>query len=98
MKLQPGTTVVKNGQLVDGTGRPAIPNASVIITDGIISYAGPAADAPPTPPEARVIDAVGGTIMPGLIEAHIHLTYFNVSELQDLDIKFPVDTSRCSPP
>ncbi len=90
MKLQPGTTVVKNGQLVDGTGRRAIPNAALIITDGIISYAGPAADAPPTP-DARIINAQGGTIMPGLIEAHIHLTYFNVSELQDLDIKFPVE-------
>jgi imidazolonepropionase-like amidohydrolase len=90
MKLQSGTTVVKNGQLVDGTGRPAIPNAAVIITDGIITYAGLAADAPPAP-EARIIDAKGGTIMPGLIEAHIHLTYFNVSELQDLDIKFPVE-------
>lgn len=90
MKLQPGTTVIKNGQLVDGTGRPAVPNAAVIITEGIITYAGPAADAPPAP-DARVIDAQGGTIMPGLIEAHIHLTYFNVSELQDLDIKFPVE-------
>ncbi|WP_395748995.1 amidohydrolase family protein [Prosthecobacter sp.] len=90
MKLQPGTTVVKNGQLVDGTGKPAIPNAALIITDGLITYAGPAADAPPTP-DARIIDAKGGTIMPGLIEAHIHLTYFNVSELQDLDIKFPVE-------
>lgn len=90
MKLQPGTTVVKNGQLVDGTGKAAVPNAALIITDGIITYAGPAADAPPAP-EARVIDAKGGTIMPGLIEAHIHLTYFNVSELQDLDIKYPVE-------
>ena len=84
MKLQLGTTVIKNGQLVDGTGRSAIPNAAVVIADGIISYAGPAADAPPAPPDSRIIDAAGGTIMPGLIEAHIHLTYFNVAELQDL--------------
>ncbi|MCB1275697.1 amidohydrolase family protein [Prosthecobacter sp.] len=91
MKLQPGTTVVQNGQLIDGTGAPPVPNAVVIITDGLISYAGPAADAPATPPDARVIDAKGGTIMPGLIEAHIHLTYFNVTELQDLDIKYPVE-------
>lgn len=90
MKLQPGTTVVKNGQLIDGTGKPAVPNAALIITDGLITYAGPAADAPPAP-DVRIIDAQGGTIMPGLIEAHIHLTYFNVSELQDLDIKFPVE-------
>ncbi len=90
MKLQPGITVVKNGQLVDGTGKPAVPNAALVIENGLITYAGPAADAPATP-DARVIDAKGGTIMPGLIEAHIHLTYFNVTELQDLDIKFPVE-------
>lgn len=90
MKIQPGITVVKNGQLVDGTGKPAVPNAALVIENGLITYAGPAAEAPATP-DARVIDAKGGTIMPGLIEAHIHLTYFNVTELQDLDIKFPVE-------
>jgi imidazolonepropionase-like amidohydrolase len=90
MKLQPGITVVKNGQLVDGTGAPAVANAALVIENGLITYAGPAAEAPATP-DARVIDAKGGTIMPGLIEAHIHLTYFNVTELQDLDIKFPVE-------
>lgn len=90
MKLQSGITVVKNGQLVDGTGKPAVPNAALVIENGLITYAGPAAEAPATP-DARVIDAKGGTIMPGLIEAHIHLTYFNVTELQDLDIKFPVE-------
>ena len=90
MKLQSGITVVKNGQLIDGTGKPAIPNAALVIENGLITYAGPAADAPASP-DALVIDAKGGTIMPGLIEAHIHLTYFNVTELQDLDIKFPVE-------
>jgi imidazolonepropionase-like amidohydrolase len=91
MKLQPGITVVKNGQLVDGTGKPAVPNATVIIQDGRITYAGPAEVAPQTPPDARVIDAKGGTIMPGLVEAHFHATYFNIQELQDLDIKYPVE-------
>ncbi|MFN7562647.1 MAG: amidohydrolase family protein, partial [Prosthecobacter sp.] len=90
MKLQPGSTLITNGQLIDGTGSAPVPNAAVIVTDGLITYAGPAAEAPPAP-DARVIDAKGGTIMPGLIEAHIHLTYFNVTELQDLDIKFPVE-------
>ena len=91
MKLQPGITVVKNGQLVDGTGKPAIPNATVIVQDGRITYAGSAEAAPQTPPDARVIDAKGGTIMPGLVEAHFHATYFNIQELQDLDIKYPVE-------
>jgi imidazolonepropionase-like amidohydrolase len=91
MKLQPGITIVKNGQLVDGTGRPATPNAIVIIQDGRITYAGSAETAPSAPPGARVIDAKGGTIMPGLVEAHFHATYFNIQELQDLDIKYPVE-------
>jgi imidazolonepropionase-like amidohydrolase len=38
-----------------------------------------------------VIDAQGGTIMPGLVEAHFHPTYFNVAALEDLDIKYPVE-------
>jgi len=91
MKLQPGITVVKNGQLVDGTGKPAIPNATVIVQDGRTTYAGSAEAAPQTPPNARIIDAKGGTILPGLVEAHFHATYFNIQELQDLDIKYPVE-------
>ncbi|MDZ4401425.1 amidohydrolase family protein [Prosthecobacter sp.] len=91
MKLQSGITVVKNGQLVDGTGKAAVPNATVIVQDGRITYAGSAEAAPQTPPDARVIDAKGGTIMPGLVEAHFHATYFNIQELQDLDIKYPVE-------
>ncbi len=91
MKLQLGITVVKNGQLVDGTGKPAIPTATVIVQDGRITYAGSTEAAPQTPPDARVIDAKGGTILPGLVEAHFHATYFNIQELQDLDIKYPVE-------
>lgn len=91
MKTAQGTTVIANGQLIDGTGAPPVPEALLVATDGIITYAGPAAGAPPLPAGAARIDAHGGTIMPGLIEAHIHLTYFNVSELADLDIKFPVE-------
>jgi imidazolonepropionase-like amidohydrolase len=37
------------------------------------------------------MDARGGTIMPGLVEAHFHATYFNIAALEDLDIKYPVE-------
>jgi imidazolonepropionase-like amidohydrolase len=91
MRTAQGTTLITNGQLVDGTGRAAVPDASVVIQDGRIAYAGPAAGAPQLPPDVRRLDARGGTIMPGLVEAHFHATYFNIQELQDLDIKFPVE-------
>jgi imidazolonepropionase-like amidohydrolase len=91
MKTQPGTTLIRNGQLIDGTGRPAIPDATVIIQDGRITYAGPRASAPEVPADARILDAKNGSILPGLVEAHFHATYFNIEELQDLDIKYPVE-------
>src|SRR5947207_573848 len=91
MKLATGTTIITNGTLIDGTGRSPVRNAAVILTDGKIAYVGPAAGAPPVPPNAERIDARGGTIMPGLVEAHFHPTYFNVAALEDLDIKYPVE-------
>jgi imidazolonepropionase-like amidohydrolase len=91
MKTAVGATFITNGQLVDGTGQPAIPDASVLIRDGRIVYAGPARQAPAPEPGAMRIDALGGTIMPGLVEAHFHPTYFNVAALEDLDIRYPAE-------
>lgn len=91
MKTAPGVTVIANGRLVDGTGSPPVADAAVVVKEGKIAYAGPAAGAPEVHPEARRIDARGGTIMPGLVEAHFHPTYFNVAELADLDVKYPVE-------
>lgn len=91
MQSGAGTTVISNGQLVDGNGTPAIAQGAVVITDGRISYVGPAAGLPQVPDCAERIDACGGTILPGLVEAHFHPTYFNVAALEDLDIKYPVE-------
>src|ERR1044071_1854228 len=91
MKTAVGTTIISNGQLFDGTGSAPTPNGCVVIQDGRIKFAGPAALAPPVPSEANHIDAQRGTILPGLVEAHFHATYFNVAKLEDLDIKYPVE-------
>ena len=91
MQIASGTTIISNGQLVDGNGGAPVPDAAVVIHDGRIAYAGPAGRAPQVAPDARRIDARGGTIMPGLVEAHFHATYFNVEALEDLDIKYPVE-------
>ena len=91
MKIATGTTLIRNGQLIDGTGAPAVPDAALVIENGLIKFAGPAAQAPAVPPDAERIDARGGTIMPGLVEAHFHASYFNIAALEDLDIKYPVE-------
>src|SRR5215210_6372981 len=91
MKHATGTTLITNGTLIDGTGRAPVKDAAVVLAAGKVAYAGPAANAPPLPQHAERIDARGGTILPGLVEAHFHPTYFNVAALEDLDIKYPVE-------
>lgn len=91
MKSVTGTTLIRNGQIVDGTGAAPLANGAVVIEDGKITFVGTEANAPLLSRDATTIDARGGTIMPGLVEAHFHPTYFNVAALEDLDIKYPVE-------
>ena len=91
MKLASGSTLITGGQLIDGTGAPPIKDAALFVENGLIAYVGPATGAPRTAAETTRIDARGGTILPGLVEAHFHPTYFNVAALEDLDIKYPVE-------
>ncbi|MDX2379425.1 MAG: amidohydrolase family protein [Acidimicrobiia bacterium] len=89
MKTATGTTVIQGGRLIDGTGAPAVDDSTVVIEDGRIAYAGPTAEAPTLPNGVALIDATGTTVMPGLVEAHWHASYFNVAVLEDLDIAHP---------
>ena len=91
MRTATDTLVIENGQLIPGTGAAPVPAAALHVESGRITYAGRSSAAPPVPATARRIDARGGTIMPGLVEAHFHPTYFNVAALEDLDIKYPVE-------
>ena len=91
MKIATGTTVIQHGQLIDGTGAAPLADGLVLLENGKITFVGPRQAAPPVPPDAKVIDAGGGSILPGLVEAHFHPTYFNVAALEDLDIKYPVE-------
>lgn len=86
-----GTTVIRNGTIVDGTGSPPVRDGAVVIEDGRLTFVGTEASLPMTPCDAEQIDAGGGSIMPGLIEPHWHASYFNVLELEDLDIKYPAE-------
>jgi len=91
MRDEPGTTVIAGGRLFDGTGTGTLADAAVVVTDGRITWVGAARDLPPQASDVRRVDAGGGTILPGLVEAHFHPTYFDVAALEDLDIKYPVE-------
>src|ERR671936_777714 len=66
------TTALVGGTLIDGNGGPPAPNITVLIEGGRIADLGPA-DEISVPAHATSVDASGKTIMPGLIEGHIHL-------------------------
>lgn len=64
-------TLALDGRLIDGSGGAPVENGRVIVRDGVIACAGTVA-ACPVPPDARVIEAGDGSIIPGLIELHAH--------------------------
>src|ERR1700681_3134107 len=67
-----GTLALTGARVIDGTGRPPLEQATVIVTDGHIQEIGPAATVK-IPAGAVRIDVAGKTIVPGLINAHGHV-------------------------
>jgi imidazolonepropionase-like amidohydrolase len=57
--------------LIDGTGKPAVPDAVVVIKKGRIVAAG-AKSKVKIPKHATVIDETGKTVLPGLWDMHAH--------------------------
>ena len=67
-----GALALVGATLIDGTGAPATPNATIVIAQGKIVAAGPAASTP-VPRGARRVDVSGKTVMPGLWDMHTHV-------------------------
>jgi imidazolonepropionase-like amidohydrolase len=68
------TLVLVNGRLIDGTGAEPLPDAAVLVEGARILSAGPLVRAQ-IPEGAQVLDAAEATILPGLINAHVHAAY-----------------------
>ena len=66
------TLAIKGGSLIDGFGKPPIKNAVVMIEGSIIIGVGKE-EGVKIPRVAKVIKAAGKTIMPGMMDAHVHL-------------------------
>src|SRR5438105_599854 len=62
-------TAIVGGTLIDGTGRPALPDSAIIMQDGRFIAVGKRGEVS-LPEGAEVIDAKGKTILPGLIDGH----------------------------
>src|SRR5574341_1892636 len=71
--------VISNGTLIDGRGDPPVRNEAIVIRGNRIQSTGrlPGDVKLEDRDNVEVIDAAGQWIMPGLIDAHTHLSYGN---------------------
>jgi imidazolonepropionase-like amidohydrolase len=67
-------TLLKNLTLIDGTGRDPLADAVVAIRAGKILYADPASGWTESAGESMILDLQGQFVLPGLIDAHVHLS------------------------
>jgi imidazolonepropionase-like amidohydrolase len=62
--------IFTNAFLLDGTGAEPREGATVVVADGLIQELGGASA---RHPKGRLVDLEGKTLMPGLIDAHVHI-------------------------
>ena len=68
----PGTFVLRAAHLIDGTGAAEINNVAIVVVGDSITWVGSAANVK-APAGARTIDLGDATLLPGFIDAHVHL-------------------------
>jgi len=69
----PARTVVRAGKFLDVRTGKMLTNRAIVVEDGKIISVGSDTDAPPE--GAKVIDLSDKTVLPGLIDAHTHITF-----------------------
>ncbi|WP_299159188.1 amidohydrolase family protein [uncultured Tenacibaculum sp.] len=69
---KPQVTVFKNVNLIDGSSTKVEKNTTIILTDGKISGIKKGSNGN-YPSDATIVDLKGKYVMPGLIDAHVHL-------------------------
>lgn len=74
------SVVLKGATLIDGTGSPPLKNSIIVIHENEFTQVGPGSDIN-IPDGADIIDVTGKYIVPGLIDANIHL-------FRDVSIEF----------
>jgi imidazolonepropionase-like amidohydrolase len=70
----PSSLAIVGATLWDGTGRAPVSNAVTLVRGDRILCAGAAGECP-IPRNARIIEAKGQYLIPGLIDSHVHLLF-----------------------
>jgi imidazolonepropionase-like amidohydrolase len=80
--------LIRNGTLIDGTGKAPLADAAVLVKDNIIQQAGHASSIRQPDETITEIDAGGGYILPGMIDTHVHVMLEGVNIARDMVTPF----------
>ena len=73
----PAVTAIRAGTLIDGTGGAPVKNAVILVQGDRITAVGTNV---PVPAGATVVDLSGATVLPGFIDAHVHLAFRTIGD------------------
>ncbi|OLD89076.1 MAG: hypothetical protein AUG85_02705 [Gemmatimonadetes bacterium 13_1_20CM_4_66_11] len=73
----PAVTAIRAGTLIDGTGAAPVKNAVILVQGDRITAVGTNV---PVPAGATVVDLSGATVLPGFIDAHVHLAFRTIGD------------------
>lgn len=87
---------ITGARLLDGTGAEPVEGRTILWEAGVISWIGPDEEA--VLERALLIPAEGGTVLPGLIDSHVHLSLApTVTGIYDIDNE-PVERTLSAQP
>ena len=80
--------LIHNGTVIDGNGGTPIENGAVLIEENRIKQIGRKPNITLPNAEIEMVDAGGGTILPGMIDTHVHIMFVAGAMMERLTTPF----------
>ena len=73
--MQERPLLIRADRVFDGTARPPLEGGFVLLREGRVAAIGARGDGMPTRNDVETYEFPGCTVMPGLIDSHVHLSF-----------------------
>lgn len=77
-------TLIHNGTLIDGNGGKPVKDGAVLVNGSQIEAVGRKSALRLPDDEIKMVDAEGGTILPGMIDTHVHVLFNGINLMEIL--------------
>lgn len=77
-------TLIHNGTLIDGSGADPVQDGAVLVKNNQIQAVGKKSELTLPDDELHRVDAKGGTILPGLIDTHVHVVFDGINLIEQI--------------